>query len=211
MAGTGSTATAESPTRYRCPDSGIEAAFGADCVPVDLYIPERMFGLPHTTLAGLVCDALNTGAVWSQQQQIAREEAADPGAPAAMSTAPEIADDAAPPAGPVDVEACMERLHGVADLLADAHLELQSARYRENDPDGQVRAGANSAGAVVELEVAPQFAARGPAAGTKAVLQAVAAAVRAANRARAEVIERALGAILQNSLAAGRHEAPGYL
>lgn len=229
---------AAAPTHYRCPDSGIEATFGADCVPLDLYLPDRLFGLPYATLAGMVCDALNTGAVWSQQRRIELEDATgdvaagDAAAGGARFDSPPyehppVEGDAvgtgpwdtdpdswgtpAPPAGPVDVDACMERLHGVADLLADAHLELQTARYHGQDAAGQVRAGANSAGAIVELEVSPQFAARGTVAGTEAVLEAAAAAVRAANRARAEVIERALGAILRNSLAGRRHEPPGYL
>lgn len=178
--------------RYQCDTTGIDIGFTDDSVPVEMAIPGRLFGVPHSQLAALLMEALNTGALYCQQQL------------AAESDFPDDAAETAPVSLPVDFHAGLERLGVVADLFTDAHHTLMNASSTGTEPLGLVEATANAAGTVVALEFSPQLAANGPQAACRAIVTACAEAIRAANAARAQVIEHALGAVLHNSVAANR-------
>ena len=192
---------------YECAISGIRLTLGSDCVPLELHVPQEIFGRRTEDLSRILVTAFSDASAACQhhlgtsvgnpdQVDELADDLADDVAWADVGNAPTTN---AP--GPLDVDECLSRLHSVANCLTHSHHALLTSTHNGTDPSALVHATANSSGTITSLTLSPLLASEGIDAAQVAIVSAAANAISAANNARAAVIEDALGTVLMNSLA----------
>lgn len=198
---------------YRCPTTRVGVTLAPDCVPLGVEIPPELLHLPLPHIESALVAALSSAATALQ------EHGAEPDVDGMLDGGPEDSpegrpdewgeDDATdawgedPPGPDASADACLARLHSVANVLSAAHDDLLTARHTGEAGDGAVWAEANAAGAVTGMRLSPLFSAHGPTRAGEDIAAAAAEAVGAANAARAGIVARALGEALGASLRAG--------
>ena len=109
--------------------------------------------------------------------------------------------------GPVDVEAFLDRLRGIASGWDSAHDELETLRSTATSGDELATATADSSGTLVALSLAPGLHSHGAARVAEAILEATGRAVGEANARRAALISEAVGLAVAGR---GRDAAAGH-
>ena len=189
---------------YECPVSGIRVSLAPDCVPRALHIPAPLFGKHTDQLARALVSAFADASAACQHHasMLPGDVESDFGSEnVGLDDGPDSPPDFLGPGTGLDVDACLDRLHTVANCLTSAHHDLLTGTSRGSDPSNLVHASANSSGAITALTLSPLLASEGTSVAESAIVTAAAEAISAANNSRASVIEDALGTVLMNSLA----------
>lgn len=196
---------------YECAISGIRLTLGSDCVPIELHVPQEIFGRRTDDLSRILVTAFSDASAACQRHLGTSVGNPDQVDELADELADDLADDVAwadggndpttNAPGPLDVDECLSRLHSVANCLTHSHHKLLTSTHSGTDRSALVHATANSSGTITALTLSPLLASEGIDAAQVAIVSATTNAISAANNARAAVIEDALGTVLMNSLA----------